>query len=389
MPLYDLTEFLRLSSALNYNLSAASLNRYNVLMFIIGRKRLCDDDTEDKELKSIVMEALSYLFAAYHQKRRRLGPMAVLHPLRATAIYARALDTIDVVDLLSALFHDVLEDIRPVDFAAPEWGALESQLYDLLERLPPEDEWRLMERLQALTRFDTENYYQYIGRLLERATTIPEVVQIKLADRLDNTLDMRIDIQDPLEGVDFYENLFQLMFVNNFEGFIPDVDRPSTATMNGARRLYQLFKNSVLLSLVRRKGDISGDRISQFFFNAVSSASLKEAQRTLMHVTGYHHKDVQDTRKLLLDAMEYCHSGRIDLVTRPEESSILDGLFSGYFGSSLSTERNEQLDRLYKNKPLMIEASIAFIVIFLSFLNSPDFYVHRISTEGVEPSDCR
>ena len=387
MPLYDLTEFLRLSSALNYNLSAASLNRYNVMMFIIGGKRLSQDDTEDKELKSIVMEALSYLFTAYHQKRRRLGPMAVLHPLRATAIYARSLDTIDVVDLLSALFHDVLEDIRPVDFAPPEWAALESQLYDLLERLPPEDEWRLMERLQALTRFDTESYYQYIGRLLERSATIPEVVQIKLADRLDNTLDMRIDIQDPLEGVDFYENLFQLLFVNNFEGFIPDVDHPSTASMSGARRLYQLFKNAVLLSLIRHKGDISGDRISQFFFNAVSSASLKEAQRTLMHVTGYHHKDVEDTRKLLLDAMEYCYSGRIDLVTKPEESSILDGLFSGYFGSSLSNERNEQLDRLYKNKPLMIEASIAFIVIFLSFLNSPDFFVRGISTEGVQPAN--
>jgi hypothetical protein len=38
MPLYDLTEFLRLSSVLNYNLSAASLNRYNVLMFIMGEK---------------------------------------------------------------------------------------------------------------------------------------------------------------------------------------------------------------------------------------------------------------------------------------------------------------------------------------------------------------
>ncbi|MFH1983507.1 MAG: hypothetical protein ABIL58_16820 [Pseudomonadota bacterium] len=383
---YDLTEFLRLSSALNYNLSAASLNRYNVMLFILGGKRFDEDNAVDREKKSVVMEALSYLFCAYREKRRRLGPMAVLHPLRATAIYARSLDRISLVDLLSALFHDILEDIHPNDFDAETWAALELQLYELLERLDPEDEWRIMERLQALTRFESENYYQYIGRLLERASGIPELVQVKLSDRLDNTLDMRIDIQDPLEGIDFYENVFQLLFVGNFKGFVPEVEHPPTASLNGAKRLYQLFKNAVLLSLIRQKGNISGDRVSKFFFNAVASASLKEAQRTLMHVTGYHHRDVENTRALLLSAMEYCYGGRIDMVTSPEDGYMLDGLFSGYFGLSDSKARNDQLDRLYKNKPLMIQASIAFIVIFLSFLNNPIFFVRGIGIDGVTPS---
>ena len=48
MPLFDLTEFFKLSSALNYNLSAASLNRYTVLMYIIGNKRLVADETSDR-----------------------------------------------------------------------------------------------------------------------------------------------------------------------------------------------------------------------------------------------------------------------------------------------------------------------------------------------------
>ena len=85
MPLYDLTEFLKLSSVLNYNLSAASLNRYNVMLYIIGGKTLDRSASKDKHKKSLLMEALRYLFSAYHQKRRHLGPMAVLHPLRATA----------------------------------------------------------------------------------------------------------------------------------------------------------------------------------------------------------------------------------------------------------------------------------------------------------------
>ena len=77
MPLFDLTEFFKLSSALNYNLSAASLNRYNVLMYIIGNRRLDADEKIDREQKGILMEALGYLFSAYSHKRRRLGPMAV------------------------------------------------------------------------------------------------------------------------------------------------------------------------------------------------------------------------------------------------------------------------------------------------------------------------
>ncbi|CAB5079035.1 hypothetical protein D3OALGB2SA_17 [Olavius algarvensis associated proteobacterium Delta 3] len=34
----------------------------------------------------------------------------------------------------------------------------------------------------------------------------------------------------------------------------------------------------------------------------------------------------------------------------------------------------------------MIEASIAFITIFLSFLNDPGFFVRGISDKGIEPA---
>jgi hypothetical protein len=44
------------------------------------------------------------------------------------------------------------------------------------------------------------------------------------------------------------------------------------------------------------------------------------------------------------------------------------------------------LDILYQNKPLMLETSVAFIVIFLSFLNDENFYIRGISAEGIEPS---
>ena len=385
MPLYDLTEFLRLSSVLNYNLSAASLNRYNVLMFIMGDKKLDRDEKKDRDQKGIIMEALSYLFRAYSHKRRRLGPKAVLHPLRATALFTRELDTLDYVDILTTLFHDLIEDIEPTGFDNQKWREMESQLYHLFERMQSKDADQLVERLNSLTRRKVESYYEYIGRLLKHGQEVPQIVQIKLADRLDNTLDMRIDLMDPLDDIDFFEKIFQIMFVSTYQGYTPKTEHPPSAALNGARRLYQLFKNAVLLSLIRRLKVMPTDRALQDLFRALSDASLKEAQRTLIHLLGYHYKDLAEQRYLLMEAMKYCYSGRSDLVTKPDGKRMLDGLFSTYFGYKSKKVRNKKLDILYQNKALMLEASVAFIVIFLSFLNDPAYYVKGISAKGIYP----
>jgi hypothetical protein len=291
----------------------------------------------------------------------------------------------DIVGLLSVLFHDVMEDINSNDFDAVQWKDMEGRLYNLLERMPDEDETKLLNHIIALTRTDRESYYQYIGRLLEAGSLSPQLVHVKLADRLDNTLDMRIDLEDPLSGIDFFKNLFQLMFVNNYRGYAPESDHAPTTAMNGARRLHQLFKNTVLLSLIRQHQSIGYDHPMRVLFEAVCDASLQEAQRTLMHLLGYHFKELTEQRKLVLEAMEYCFSGRIDLVTKPDRDQLLDGLFSTYFASSSKKVLRRQLDILYQNKPLMIQASIAFVVIFLHFLNDSKYYVHGISAEGIEP----
>lgn len=385
MQVYDFKEFLKLSSVLNYNLSAASLSRYNVLLFITGDKRLDVDERLDREKKGIVMEALNYLFGAYSEKRRRLGPLAVLHPLRAAALFTRSRNDLHLVSLLLALFHDILEDIKPADFEKSRWRSMEEQMTGILDRLTAEDESALIDSLGCLTRHDNETYYEYIGRLLTNTARWPDVVEIKLADRLDNTLDMRIELQDPLEGVDFFQVVFQVLFVNNYNGYRPKLEHPTSAVLNGARRLYQLFKNAVILSLIRQMQESCKHATCHILFEALADASLLEAQRTLLHLLGYHLKDLADQRKLLLETMEYCYSGRTELVTEPDVSWMLDGLFSTYFGRTSSTQRDKQLDQLYRDKPLMVEASLAFIVVFLSFLNDPDYYVKGIRTSGIHP----
>jgi hypothetical protein len=384
MSLYDLSEFFRLSSALNYSLSPESLNRYNILMLIAGGRTLDSDEVKELEYKSILMEALSYLFNAYQQKRRRLGPMAVLHPLRSTALLVRAMDRFNLIDLLTSLFHDILEDVRSSDHDIPKWKALEEQLYHLMDRIDRETEDDLVHRLLSLTRRDQESYYHYIERLLDEASAKPQLVQTKLADRLDNTLDMRIDLQDPLEGIDFFKNIFQILFVKTYKGYRPKAGHPPPAAMSGDRRLFQLFKNVVLLSLLRQKPGIAEDPVSRRLFNSLCEASLKEAERSYVHLIGYHHQDLGSQRALLLNAMNYCYSGRGEVVTRPDDHQLLDGLFTTYFGPISKQLRDQRLEILYQNKPLMMQASIAFIVIFLNFINDPKFYVRGISPEGIQ-----
>jgi hypothetical protein len=381
---FDLTEFFKLSSVLNYNLSAASLNRYNVLLYILGGKRLDLDERLELEKKSLMMEALGYLFSAYSHKRRRLGPMAVLHPLRAAALMTRAKETPNLDSLLTVLFHDILEDVQSVDFEVQEWRDMEQRLFEMLEHMPPEEESRLIQRLKCLTRTQSESYYRYIGRMLECSAAFPDVVEVKLADRLDNTLDMRIDLEDPLVGIDCFQNIFQLLFVNNYPGYVPRTEHQPATAMNGARRLHQLYKNAVLLSLIRQLSFSAEATARRTLFNAVAEASLKEAQRTFMHLLGYHFKDHRAQRQLILEAMDYCFSGRSDLVTKPDGQQMLDGLFATYFAPTDGRVLKQQLASLYQNKPLMIQASIAFIVIFLGFLNDSRYFIRGISIEGIE-----
>ncbi|RLB63848.1 MAG: hypothetical protein DRI90_05930 [Deltaproteobacteria bacterium] len=384
MDLHDLNEFLKLSAALNYQLSARTVGREKLLLTIIGNKPLPERD------RQVLLEVLEYLDLAYRTKRRRLGTMAVLHPLRAAALLSAAEDELRLLDLLSVLLHDKYEDVSQTDFSAKDWKELEERFYNLLKRIDPTDEWYLMERLTVLTRRgDHETYYEYIGRLLERSDQTPELVRVKLADRLDNTLDLRIDYRDPLENVDFFGYLFGTLFIPDFRSYRPDLPH-TPELLDGGRRMYGLFKTAVTLSLMRQTGALADDdRAAHALFEALCVASMKEAERILMHIFGYHRTDVRQQRALLIDTMEYCRNGGVVSITDPSAPHRLDGLFLEQFDFADRKRRHEKLDELYRDTDLMIQAAVAFIVIFMSFLDDPDYYVQGVSADGIKalPSD--
>ncbi len=379
MDLHDLSEFFRLSAILNLQLSAKVVGRQNIVSMILGRRRMPQREQD------ILIRVLRYLDKAYGETRRRLGPFAVLHPIRATALLARSSAEPVMLDLLTEMLHDKLEDLTPATMGQELFDRTEEEFRELLRDVDPKDEWFLMERLDWLTRREPQTYLQYIGNLLDRSHQTPALVRVKLADRLDNTLDMRIDIEDPIAGVDFFANIFQAMFVNNFPGYHSDLPHPPSSPLNGAQRLYQLFKNAVVLSMMRQKQAGKDDPAAQAMFNALAVASMKEAQRTILHIFAFHEVDVRKQRDLLLDAMGYVQEGGIDHVTHPNGGRMLDGLFLSRFEDSDPTARKARLEALYRDKALMVEGAIAFIVIFLSFLNDPAYFVRGVGEQGIVP----
>jgi len=379
MECYDLDGFLRISALLNYQLSAKQLNWNNITYILLEGKTIAPRD------ETVLHHVFAYVGKIYGKKKRDLGPFSVLHPLRATALLSNASKEVNLLDVITCLLHDHFEDFNPAKFKDASWIKLDQMFQSFLKELSKSHQRRLMEHLKWLTKESSETYNHYIGRLLDQARNAPEVVRVKLADRLDNTFDMRIDLQDPLKGVDFFEIVFQTVYTNIYKGYRPERIHQTTLVLNGAQRLYQLFKNIVLMSLIRQRGAAAADPISQGLFKTLAEASMREAQRITLHIFGYHETSVATLRTILKETMAYAQSGGLEEVTLPQKGRRLDGLLMSVFDKPNRAERNKQLSGLYHNKTLMLEVAISFVIIFLNFLNDPDYFVHGISSEGIRP----
>lgn len=378
MLLHDLTDFLRLSAALHLQLSADVVGRENILLIITNRIPL-----EQSDNREVLLKVFDYLIDAYGTQRRLVGPPAILHPLRATALLTLASGKPQLLDMLTELLHDNFEDITVDALGRDRFEDVRSRFYSLLKTIDPTDEWYLMERLDHLTIRENESYYRYIGRLLDQAAATRELVRVKLADRLDNTLDLHLEVEDSLRDVDFFRVIFQILFLSSGSGYDPGCEHPVTPPLNGAQRLYQLFKNAVLLSMIREKRFAVEDPTARRLFEALALASMYEAQRITLHIMAYHVTGTERHRELLMEVLGYAQEGGMMRITSPSSQYSLDGLFMKRFDHVDSKIRNIHLDTLYRNKGLMLQAALSFVVIFLNFVNSPDYWIRGISDRGI------
>ena len=375
--LMNLDDFLSISAKINYLLSAKEPSFEAIASKILSKRPLCGSFLT-------IEDSVEFLVRAYYNRSRRLGPRAVLHPLRTAYTLVLATTEPNELNLMTAFLHDYYEDIYTPDLDEAVRRELEWRYNSLLEHLVPEERYLLDERIKVLTILQGEKYHEYLGRLMFAAEHTPELLWVKMADRLDNTFDMRI-VEN--EDCEFFRMIFDILFLKHTTDHVVLSERPPAGQMNESKRLYQMFKNAVFLTLIRNFELDEATETTKRLFAALGLASLRESGRILSDIFRYYIRDPRRQRDLLIDAMEYSADGGINRITRSGRGNRLDGLFKDRFDQPDRQTRKKVLESLQEDKDMMALAALAFISLFENFISSPGFRLGGIRATGLSTED--
>jgi hypothetical protein len=225
------------------------------------------------------------------------------------------------------------------------------------------------------------SYNDYIRAIIGHAKDgMPDLLHIKLADRLDNTFDTHLQISGS-SHLNFYRNIFDILFVPGYRVEIDDYHfEPKEKEI--VLLLSQLHKNIIFLSFLRREKLDKIDDTTSKLFDGVAIAGIREAQALLLELFDSVIQDDKSQWSIVSETLAYTHKGGVRMITREDRGDILDGVFEKYFGIVSDEERKERLMILAQDKNKLARVVLAFIVTFSSLLNEPDFYV-----EGIEFTD--
>jgi hypothetical protein len=378
--LLTVEQYLTLSAKINYQLSSRALNKPALLSLVLGA-----DTFEGKERDALLL-AFDVLQAGYQQDRRRVGTPGILHPLRTAAILSRSMPKPSLLHILAALLHDKEEDLTSNELGDARWSGMQTLYAKLLSDLAPEDRVRLEERIGLLSADGRRTYQAYLVRILENAESRPDLLHVKLADRIDNTFD--INLQHPgVTRYNFYRAVFDILFMPGFRGvamgrfhFMPEEDE-------GVMLLSQLFKNVFFLALLRHKRLDTTDATTRRLFAGLAVAGIREAQWLILEMFNTCIQDVESQRSLLRKVMQYCSEGGAGAITSRAEGNELDGVLIESYMASLEGQRKQMLTRLFQNRELLAKLVLTFIVIFASFINDPDYTLRGIDALAQKTED--
>ena len=375
--LLTIEEYITLSAKINYQLSAQPLNKTILLALVLGPAEF------DEHERDVLLEAFNVLQAGYQQERRRLGTPGILHPLRTAAILARSIPKPTLMHMLGALLHDKDEDLTEAELGSERWQLMEQHFALLLAKLDPDEQSLLHNRIRLLSH-KTGTYEDYLMQVLDMSRKMPDLLHVKLADRIDNTFD--IHLQHPgITNFNFYRAVFDILFLPRFSGvrmgkfhFMPD-------EKEGVMLLSQLFKNTIFLALLRHHGLDALDATTQKLFIGLAVAGIREAQWLMLEMFNTCLTDVSKQRALLREVMDYCAGGGIDVVTSQEKGSKLDGMLLSTFRAEQAGERRANLIALFADHELLGKMVLAFITIYACFINDPSYTINGIDRDGVCP----
>jgi len=367
-------EFIILSAELHYILSDEG-NDEALAALVIGSANF-------PEMELLIM-AINCLRLGYGESRRKMGPLAVLHPLRTAAILARSMHEPHLLDVLGALFHDKEEDLTLSKLGAKQSGEFESAYQNLILEIDPNHRWFLGERVAIFCRRDDDSYGTYIERLIAHSYRMPDLLHTKLADRLDNTFDLHLS-RPGVTRFNFYRTVFDILFLENFPGINVEEYHALPPDSRLVLLLSQLFKDAIFLNSLRRSGRDQQDQTVGTLFDAVAVAGIREAQWIAFELFASDIPDPKRQRALLLKTMEYCYHGGAQEIHEPSDLNELDGSCAYYYGGPDDKTRKRHLAELCQDREKLIQVVLTFIALFSSFLNDPKCYLRGLEDSTVQ-----
>lgn len=306
--------------------------------------------------------AIEQVLATYGEAKRKLGAPAAVHPLRV-ARKLRLLGNSTLPSLIAALGHDLIED--------------HGQEFGCIPGLSDDDRETVDRLMRALTRGESEPYFDYVARLSKQESAL----LIKLVDRLDNTYDLRVSA-DPGEDEPraIYRELFQRALLDDMD-HAPRSVHPDRIPIRSSARLFDLFKSLVLLHFVRRLGPLPVRH--EIAVGKLITTAIAEAELTALHVVQFH--DSPGLARHVLGEM-LAYGERFWRVTSDAEHiSPIDGLFER-FDARLSKRDGSALDDLQGDLPRMLMATLTMVVILTRFKLDPGFQgIEGVDESGVRP----
>jgi hypothetical protein len=365
--------FLRLSADINLQLQARHLSRQALLRLVLGRAEV--------KHQAPLLEAITYLRDGYGDRRRKNGPLAILHPLRTAALLSHTMEQPTILDLLSALLHDKEEDLRVEDVGVDEFGRLQKAFEAMRQKIDQDHQWFLGERMAILARKPGQSYYAYLGQIVGKARQMIDLLHTKLADRLDNTFDIAVQGRGAQERA-FFETAFGALFLPGYQLPAQEFELPPDEE-TCVLLLSQLFKNAVFMSVLRMEQLDDIDETTAALFAALADVSRAQAQWVAMETFHIFIRDPVARHKVLEETMKYCQSGGIGAVTTRERGGSFDGTFLDRFAVADDHVRKVQLAQVYKEPELLARLMVLFVAIFTCFLNDSSYYIRGIDPNGL------
>jgi hypothetical protein len=362
--------FLDLSADIAYRLTATAFDPMALLDILYpGSPTLPFNEL-------LLVRAIDAIHEGYGEDHRRLGPLAVVHPLRTATLLSRIAKNPSLLEMLLAILHDQGEDLTAERIGNERFDAMSAKLRYLQDDLGSKSSQDVDRGVSLLTRVDDQSYCAYLAQLIEVSTDTPCLMRVKMADRLDNTLDIGTRPHG-IPGQGTYGLIFNTLFLPQYQGLQVPPRYVRLSEAEGVQVLANLFKNTLFLSLVRSERCDTTGTTGQLC-DALIRASIRIAQFLVQDA--FTSTSAVEQRAAMQEVRDYCCHGGLEAV-REGGDHPLDGLFLDRYGEK--DGRKGRLQQMFANRDLLLRVSLMFLAIFASFLNDTEYHIKGIGQAGV------